>query len=88
MASKRGGPSSLPQTKRVLRSAGDQPNTDEPLTVSSEFAGISRRAHEQVPQEKVATTQQWVAAAGVERAQLHERRLLRPRWARRFAQKN
>eukprot|EP00171_Calliarthron_tuberculosum_P021225 IDg21225t1 len=32
MASKRGGPSSLPQTKRVLRSAGDQPNTDEPLT--------------------------------------------------------
>eukprot|EP00171_Calliarthron_tuberculosum_P022160 IDg22160t1 len=71
MASKRGGPSSLLQTKRVLRSAGDQPNTDEPLTASSEFAGISRRAHEQVLQEKVATTQGLVAEAGAECA-LHQ----------------
>eukprot|EP00171_Calliarthron_tuberculosum_P010709 IDg10709t1 len=64
MASKRGGPSVLPLSKRALRSAGDQPNTYEPLTVSSEFAGISRRTHEQGLQEKVATTQQWFAAAG------------------------
>eukprot|EP00171_Calliarthron_tuberculosum_P004432 IDg4432t1 len=72
MASKRGGRSSLPQVKRVLFSAGDQPNTEKPPTVSSEFAGISRRAHEQVLQENVATIQQWFAATGAEHAPLHE----------------
>eukprot|EP00171_Calliarthron_tuberculosum_P020061 IDg20061t1 len=72
MASKRGGSSRLPQSKHVIRSAGNQPNMDEPLIVSSEFADISQLAHEQVLQEKVTATQQWIAAPGAGQAQHQE----------------
>eukprot|EP00171_Calliarthron_tuberculosum_P002770 IDg2770t1 len=60
MAPKCVGPPRQPQTKRILCFAGNQPKTDELLTLSSEFAGIGRRAHEEVLREKAATTQQWV----------------------------
>eukprot|EP00171_Calliarthron_tuberculosum_P018055 IDg18055t1 len=66
MASKRDGPSGQTQGRRILRSTGEKPSTNESLTVSSEFADINRRAHEQVIQERAAETQQWVEAAGVE----------------------
>eukprot|EP00171_Calliarthron_tuberculosum_P001197 IDg1197t1 len=72
MAPKRCGSLGQLQMKRVLRSAGGQPNTDKPPTRSSEFADIGRRAHEQVLQEKAATTQHWVAATGAETYQPHE----------------
>lgn len=39
------------------------PTTAEPIDVSSEFASINRRAHEQSIQERAAATQGWVAAS-------------------------
>eukprot|EP00171_Calliarthron_tuberculosum_P006631 IDg6631t1 len=61
MASKRGGLSGHHQGRRFFRSTGDKPSTNEPLTVSSEFADINQRAHEQVFHERAEETQQEIS---------------------------
>eukprot|EP00171_Calliarthron_tuberculosum_P006421 IDg6421t1 len=57
MTSKRGGLPGQSQGRRVLRTASENPSTNELLTVSSEFAEINRRAHEQVLLERADETQ-------------------------------